>query len=108
MALNEAQAVVVLMTPDEITYLRREYSNGDQDPDAQPAAQARPNVLFEAGMALGRNPDRTVLVELGNLRPFSDIAGRHVLRMRNDSQSRQELARRLTTAGCRVDLTGSD
>jgi len=107
-ALEAAQAIVVLMTPDEITYLRSEYGGGEHDSDLQPAAQARPNVLFEAGMALGRNPDRTILVELGRLRPFSDVAGRHVLRLRDDAGSRQELARRLTTAGCAVDTSGTD
>ncbi len=56
-AFERAQAVVVLMTPDEIAYLRTEYGHGTNDPETQPAAQARPNVLFEAGMAMGR--DRT-------------------------------------------------
>lgn len=107
-AFDRASAVVVLMTPDEIAYLQPRYSHGETDPDTEPLAQARPNVLFEAGMALGRDAKRTVLVEVGTVRPFSDIAGRHAVRLTNDIASRQELARRLETAGCAVDLSGTD
>jgi hypothetical protein len=107
-AFDAAQAVVVLMTPDEITYLRREYVSGEEDPDFRPSGQARPNVLFEAGMAMGRRPDRTVLVELGKVRPFSDVGGRHAIYMDGGAEKRKELAQRLETAGCEVDLTGND
>lgn len=107
-AFDAAQAVVVLLTPDDIAYLRTEYASGDDDPDTVPLAQARPNVLFEAGMAMGRDPKRTVLVELGKLRPFSDVAGRHAVRMDSTPQKRQDLARRLENAGCAVKLDGLD
>lgn len=106
-AFSAAQAVVVLMTPDEVAYLRPEYGSPGE-PDSDAAAQARPNVLFEAGMALGRHPDRTILVEHGVVRPFSDIAGRHALRLDNSPERRSELASRLETAGCAVDRTGTD
>jgi predicted nucleotide-binding protein len=107
-ALGTVQAVVVLYTPDEVVSLRPEYAEGDDDPDIHPAFQARPNVMFEAGLALGRAPDRVVLVELGRLRPFSDVVGRNTVRLRNSIASRQELAIRLRTAGCAVDLSGTD
>jgi len=106
-AFDHAQVVVVLMTPDEIAYLQTQYGNGDTDSDTLPAAQARPNVLFEAGMALGRDAKRTVLVEVGAVRPFSDVAGRHTIRLANDTATRQALANRLRTAGCPVDVVGS-
>lgn len=107
-ALDHAAAIVVLMTPDEIAYLQPQLGQGDNDPETKPSAQARPNVLFEAGMALGRDARRTVLVEIGDVRPFSDVAGRHAIRLTNDSARRQELATRLKTAGCDVDLHGTD
>ncbi len=106
-AFNHAQVVVVLMTPDEIAYLQTQYGSGDSDSDTLPAAQARPNVLFEAGMALGRDAKRTVLVEVGAVRPFSDVAGRHTIRLANDTETRQALTNRLRTAGCPVDVIGS-
>lgn len=107
-AFSHAQAVVVLQTPDEIAYLQPRYGAGEHDPDTQPAPQARPNVLFEAGMAMGRNPRRTVLVEVGRVRQFSDIAGRNVVRLDNSVDRRQALAERLKAAGCDVRTTGSD
>ena len=107
-AIAAAKAVVVLWTPDEIVSLRPEYADGDDDPEVLPSAQARPNVMFEAGLALGRAPERVVLVELGRVRHFSDIIGRHTVCLTNSVASRHELAIRLRTAGCAVDLTGTD
>ena len=107
-AFSQARAVVVLLTPDEIAYLQPTYGSHPEDPETKPAPQARPNVLFEAGMALGRHPKHTILVEVGEMRPFSDVAGRHAIRMTNDVAQRQELANRLKTAGCSLNTTGTD
>jgi predicted nucleotide-binding protein len=108
-AFSIAQAVVVLMTPDDEACLRTEFQiEEDPEYERQPTGQARPNVLFEAGMALGRNPKRTVLVEIGTLRPFSDVGGRHVLRLDNSTKRRQDLAERLGSAGCAIVITGRD
>ena len=108
-AFATAQAVVVLFTPDDEARLRDAFrATGDPPHETELTGQARPNVLFEAGMAMGRSQERTVLVELGSLRPFSDIAGRHTIRIDNTSQRRQELAQRLEAAGCAVNLDGID
>ena len=108
-AFSQAHAVVVLFTPDDEARLKEEYRvQGDPPHEIQLSGQARPNVLFEAGMAMSRSEDRTVLIELGRLRPFSDIAGRHAIRLDNSSQRRQELAERLRTAGCPVNTMGTD
>ena len=107
-AFAAAQAVVVLLTPDDMTYLRREYGDGENDPEIEAAPQARPNVLFEAGMAFGRHPERTIIVEHGKVRAFSDVAGRHMVRISDAPEARKELAQRLITAGCDVIMSGSD
>ncbi|MBE1485227.1 TIR domain-containing protein [Plantactinospora soyae] len=106
-AFGAAQAVVVLETPDDIAYLHPSLTY-DGDPDTEPKGQPRPNVLFEAGMAMGRAPERTIIVELGQVRVFSDIHGRHVVRLNNTVSRRQDLAERLRTAGCTVDISGRD
>ena len=107
-AFSRAHAVVILFTPDDEARLKNQFWVENEPPhETQLTGQARPNVLFEAGMAMGRNQDRTVIVELGILRPFSDIGGRHVIRLNDTSQSRQELAQRLRDAGSPVKLDGT-
>ena len=108
-AMRHAQAIIVLFTGDDQARLRDEFlSSNDPVYEKETTPQSRPNVIFEAGLALGKYPERTILVQIGTLRPFSDIAGRHFIRLRNSSKSRQELAQRLKLAGCDVDLSGTD
>jgi predicted nucleotide-binding protein len=96
-----AQAVVILLTPDDEARLApRLVSDTDPAHERDLTGQARPNVLFEAGMAFGRFPTRSVIVEIGNLRPFSDVGGRHTIHLDNSTQRRQEFAMRLRHAGC--------
>ena len=103
LAFAEAQAVVVLITGDDIARLGTRFVEQNDPPaETDPTPQARPNVLFEAGMAFGKYPGRTVLVHLGKTRPFSDVAGRNVLYIANDVKRRQGLADRLRTAGAAV------
>ena len=99
-AFGRAQAVVVLFTPDERVQLRTQSKSPWR-------LQARPNVMFEAGMAFASHPDRTVLVVLGDQELPSDLAGRHYVRLR-DAGDFQDLAQRLLRAGCRVDTSGRD
>lgn len=108
-AFKQAAALVVLLTPDDEARLRREFWKRD-DPRFEKTLtnQARPNVLFEAGMAFAHKPDSTVLVEVGNVKPFSDVAGRHVLRLNDSVPSRKEFIIKLQNAGCDVDDSGTD
>jgi predicted nucleotide-binding protein len=107
-AFSEAQAVIVLLTGDDEAKLRHEFLKDDDPPYEQKLTpQSRPNVLFESGMAMGRYPSRTVLVQIGGHRPFSDIAGKHITHLDNTAEKRQELATKLSNAGCKVVMSGT-
>jgi predicted nucleotide-binding protein len=106
-AFARAQAVLVLLTPDDEVRLSPTLQrSGDGAAERELRLQPRPNVLFEAGMAFGHQPDRTILVEIGDTKPFSDVAGRHSIRLSNAPAMRRALADRLVTAGCAVDVSG--
>lgn len=102
-AFSQAKAVVVLITGDDLARLGTRFQvASDPECEKELTAQARPNVLFEAGMAFGRNPERTILVRVGDSKPFSDVAGRNEVRISNRPEDRQALVGRLKTAGCSV------
>ena len=108
-AFERAQATVVLMSPDDEARLRPKFQSENDPPhERNLVPQARANVIFEAGMAFGRDFDRTVLVEVGKLRPFTDISGLHTIRLDDSADKRHALAMRLRTAGCQVNLNGTD
>lgn len=103
-AFGEAQAVVVLL----LRTRPPTYGRNTRTPRArrEPIRASPPNALFEAGMAIGRDSDRTILVELGATRPLSDLAGRFTVRPNNEEPARQDLVNRLANTGCNVDRTG--
>lgn len=108
-AFREAAGIVVVLTPDDEARLRKAFKkHSDPAYETKLTGQARPNVLFEAGMAFGRNPDSTVLVQIGETRPFSDVGGRHVLYLNDTPASRNEFVTKLADAGCNVDTSGTD
>ena len=80
----------------------------DRSTEGKPQGQARPNVLFEAGLAMGRHPQKTVLVQVGKVKPFSDVGGRHLVRLTETTESRHDLANRLEALHCEVDKVGRD
>lgn len=100
-AFKMAQAIVVLLTPDEETVLCESLRTEDGD-EAQ-RFQPRPNVIFEAGIAMAINPHRTILVSFGDAYVWTDISGRHLIKMDNTFEKRQALCSRLRTAGCIFD-----
>lgn len=103
-AFLHAQAIIVLLTPDEECKLIDDLQVETNDDSVR--YQPRPNVIFEAGAALAHSPDRTILVTFGNVALWSDIDGRHVIHMDNSPQKRQVLITRLKTAGCEIDIEG--
>jgi hypothetical protein len=108
-AFGHAQAIVVLLTPDDEVRLSPDLVLASDTADERECRlQPRPNVVFEAGLAFGRNPDRTILVEVGSPKAFSDVAGRHIVRLSNEEARRRDLMDRLKTAGCGVQPINDD
>jgi predicted nucleotide-binding protein len=103
--LTKAAAVVVLLTPDDEVRLKSNFLEGSDPQDEHDRlliGQARPNVLFEAGMALALSEKSTIIVQCGLTRAFSDIDGRQVLRLDGASASLRALIERLKAVGCAV------
>lgn len=107
--MNLADAVVVLLTPDDLGRVQTRFRQDRDGPEeTQLMGQARLNVVFEAGMAMARDRAKVVLVEVGVVRPMTDTAGLNVVRLTNDINSRRSLALRLRVAGLDVDLEHDD
>jgi predicted nucleotide-binding protein len=105
--LEVAQAIVVLFTGDDVAHLKEELLAQGEAAE-EPTPQPRPNVILEAGMALGKNPKRTIIVQIGEMRGMSDLVGRHIIYLKDSPESRKNLLSRLATAGCSVNFSGDD
>ncbi len=103
-AFNVADIVVVLLTPDDDAQLRRVFhKKNEPNHEKKLMGQPRPNVLFEAGQAFGIHPDRTILVQVGKMKPLpSDVLGRHICVLSNDTDSREEMVKKLRGVGAIV------
>jgi predicted nucleotide-binding protein len=103
---NMAHVALILMTPDDLACLHPSLGSPNTEPEPL-TGQPRPNVIFEGGMAWQQFRNRTLLVEFGHLRGFSDLNGVHVIRLDGSAQTRRALASRLKMVGCAVDDSGT-
>jgi predicted nucleotide-binding protein len=104
-----AQATLVLLSADDIVELHSDlHLAEDKGHERARGAQARPNVLFELGLAQMAYPENTVIVEVGKMRPLSDLAGLNVIRFDGSPQAIRKVLNRLEVAGCAVDYSGTD
>jgi Predicted nucleotide-binding protein containing TIR-like domain len=80
-AMENVQGVLVMFSPDEEARLKTKFcSSVDKKKGFNKLeGQARPNVIFEAGLALGAHSKKTLLVQVGDVRDISDIAGKHLV-----------------------------
>jgi hypothetical protein len=106
-AMSAAQAVVVVLTAEDQAGLLPQLAASDS-PETLLEGQPRQNVMLEAGMAIGIDRARTILVEIGNLRRATDFEGLNAVRITNEPQKRADLRTRLQTAGCATSNSGSD
>jgi predicted nucleotide-binding protein len=111
-APSQAQAAVVVLTPDDVVMLHPQLRTASEDRfELYPALQPRPNVLIELGIVLAVYPKNTIIVEFGRLRPIADLGGRNVIRFQEGisvAETLRKIAGRLEEAGCRVDDSGAD
>jgi len=85
-----ADAVVVLLTQDDVGYVQPRFRlAGDGRHELEPTGQPQLSVVFEAGMAMARDRDKVVLVEVGPVRPMSDTTGLNVVRLGDDAATRR-------------------
>ncbi len=99
--MEQAAGVVALFTPDEWAVLRPMHDPARRVSAESRRWQARPNVIFEAGLALGIAEARTIFVKLGaDVDLFSDIGGIHLVCLDNGPESRGLLRDKLRAAGC--------
>ena len=105
-AMDLGQAVVVVLTAEDQAGLLPELAGKEEDVSL--AGQPRQNVILEAGLAMGLNPQRTILVELGPIRRASDFEGLNTIRLSNAAATRSSLRSRLRNAGCAVAEDGTD
>jgi predicted nucleotide-binding protein len=104
-----AKVFVVLMTPDDEARLHVDLQEPlDRADERNLTCQPRPNVMFEAGRAFATQPDRTILVQVGQLRRVSDLDGLNVVRIGATKAPLMALADRLEVAGCPIDRKGLD
>jgi predicted nucleotide-binding protein len=104
--LDQAQAYIILFTPDEFAALHPDLSRKRDASHDQHRWQPRPNVLIEAGMAMAMDENRTLLVIMGDTTVPSDFSGRHVLRISNDINDRKVLKDALSAIHCDVVESG--
>lgn len=108
-SFQRVKALIVLFTPDDEVVLNKQFwTKSEKAHEKKLTPQARPNVIFEAGLALGRHEEKTIFVSVGKSKPFSDIASRHMVHLDNSASSRQDFANRLGAMGCGIDLNGHD
>ena len=106
---DHAQAIVVLLTPDDEAKLKDVlFRSGDPKFEKKLTGQPRQNVLFEAGMAFGKYKDTTILVQIGKVRLMSGVSGIHIIHPTGSAPSRKQLIGKLKTTGVKVDDSGED
>ena len=107
--LRMADAAIVIITPDDVVKLRSDLLyEDDGEIERTIQGQARPNVIYEAGYADALGLNRTLIIAIGQSKPFSDIFGRFILRYDGSPGKRNALAQRLRLAGLEPDTEGDD
>jgi len=107
--LRMADVAIVVITPDDLVSLREDLRHDDDDAtESETLGQGRPNVYYEAGIADAIGRERTLIIEIGPVKKFSDISGRHVIRYDGSPAMRNTVVDRLRIAGIEPNTSGND
>ncbi len=110
--MEEAQGVIALFTADEFAALHPQLRIQGEAEEQVQRWQARPNVIFEAGLACGMASDRVAFVLFGKAKLFSDVAGIHVFWPTDEFGAKSDRAqlRGLLASGmkCSVNLSSDE
>jgi predicted nucleotide-binding protein len=101
-AARLAQATLFLLSPDDIVEPSPRMPSDDPRHGVVRAGQPRANVLFELGMAVAANPERTIAVATDDVNTITDLAGVNWIRFDGSAASARRLLDRLKMAGCLV------
>lgn len=105
--MEQAQAIVVLLSPDDEAKLKDQFvTSHERQTEGKLRGQARPNVIFETGVAIGTHHRKTVMIRIGDVKSFTDVGGMHIPHFSGDDKSRHDLANRLEDLGCKIDRDG--
>jgi predicted nucleotide-binding protein len=105
--MEQAQAIVVMLSPDdEVKFKDQFIGKTEKAVEGKLRGQARPNVIFETGIAIGTHHRKTVIVQVGEVKPFTDIGGMHILHLTGSDNSRHEFANRLEDLSCTINRHG--
>ncbi len=96
-ATRSAGAILCLLTPDEVARPRKGTTRGRGE------HRPRPNVIFEAGLAMMERPEATLLVKVGPMKNWSDVDGVQYAKFSNVPEDRQELVEWLEALDLQVD-----
>ena len=100
--MSEAAHVIALFTPDEFSELRPKLARGKKGEELH-RWQGRPNVIFEAGIAYGRDPERVIFVKLGDVSLFTDANHVHYYKPTNDPKGHRKDLKRWLAHRCPVN-----
>jgi len=102
-AINENMIILSLYTPDDISFMNPYFhEDNDSEIEKRPVGQARLNVIFEKGLALARNREKTILVFFGEVKKYSDIDWIHRLQFVDTPEIRKQLKNQLESLGCPI------
>lgn len=102
-AFNTVQAVLLVFTGDELVKVKSRIKGEDKVENGSSfEAQPTHDMFLKAGIALGINHSRTILVALGKIKHFHTSFDSYIIKLTNADEDRRSLMEALKQKGCIV------